>query len=84
MEYVFNGAPSAQRIQKLATYLDNVTTGRKTVAKCWHHTKLTLKCLVETVLPISIQKCQFLEWQENLLGIILTNAKIQLGKKVFR
>ena len=65
-------------------YLDDVTLGGNTVAESWHNTELALKRLVEARLPISIQKCQFLEWQINLLGLILANAKIQLGKKVFR
>ena len=84
MEYVLDGAPNAEKIQKLATYLDDVAAGGDIVAKCWHNTKLALKHLVEAGLPISIHKCQFLEWQINLLGTILANAKIQQGKKAFR
>ena len=84
MEYVLDGALNAERIQKLATHLDDVTAGGNTVAECWHNTKLALKRLVEAGLPISIRKCQFLERQVNLLGLILANAKIQLGKKAFR
>ena len=64
--------------------MGDVTAGGNTVAECWHNTKLALKRLVEAGLPISIHKWQFLEWQVNLLGIILANAKIQLGKKAFR
>ena len=61
MEYVLDRAPNAESIQKLATYLDDVIAGGNTVAECWHNTKLALKRLVEAGLPISIQKCQFLE-----------------------
>ena len=73
-----------ERIQKLAMYLDDKTAGGNNAAECWHNTKLALKCLVEAGLPISIRKCQFLEWQVNLLGLILANAKTQLRKKAFR
>ena len=57
-------------------YLDDETAVRNTVAKCWHNTKLALKRLVEAGLPITICKCQFLERQVNLLGLILANAQI--------
>ena len=60
MEYVLNKVLNAEKIQRLAMYLNDVTVGGNTVAECWHNTKLALKRLVEAGLPMSIREFQFL------------------------